>query len=385
MHLLSWQAKSTFCLNNRCFSGNPQDRLVVILTYCLMLGFPFYFNVCFIPFIIYEGWSYCLLIIFFLIFFFSMYNLITTQFKDPCIILRGDLLDPNLSTNINNNSERNAPPSPEPISIEMTGNEIELKEKDPKKVNGLLAENYANFKYPDNLMDLDVGFYKQRYCSTCKIMRPPKASHCWHCDQCVKGFDHHCYFVGNCVGIRNWRNFILFIFYAFLLSLYDLILSLIILIEIFNIHPQIYEAFKEETSLVIVTCVFLGLSICCLMTPFNFVIKCCLFVLFLFFLIITLALAINKTYEALVFYENPCFIIINIACIIPMSFWLFVLTFMNCNNVLNGLTVKESSSVSKSMRYNNIRGMSYDLNCKEKMVNLFNFLTFKIPVSDIFV
>jgi hypothetical protein len=54
-------------------------------------------------------------------------------------------------------------------------------------------------------------FLKPRYCTTCKIIRPSRSSHCRHCDHCVQGFDHHCFWVGSCIGIRNWRNFIYFI------------------------------------------------------------------------------------------------------------------------------------------------------------------------------
>jgi len=50
-----------------------------------------------------------------------------------------------------------------------------------------------------------------RWCRTCRIVRPPRASHCPDCDNCVLRYDHHCPFVNNCVGQRNYHFFFGFI------------------------------------------------------------------------------------------------------------------------------------------------------------------------------
>lgn len=46
-----------------------------------------------------------------------------------------------------------------------------------------------------------------KYCHTCQIYRPLDVSHCKRCDNCVEKFDHHCVFLGQCIGRRNHGSF----------------------------------------------------------------------------------------------------------------------------------------------------------------------------------
>jgi hypothetical protein len=46
-------------------------------------------------------------------------------------------------------------------------------------------------------------------CETCLVLRPPTARHCAVCGRCVGGWDHHCVWVGACVGARNRGRFVL--------------------------------------------------------------------------------------------------------------------------------------------------------------------------------
>mmetsp|Transcript_12233 Transcript_12233/g.37326 ORF Transcript_12233/g.37326 Transcript_12233/m.37326 type:complete len:320 (+) Transcript_12233:269-1228(+) len=52
---------------------------------------------------------------------------------------------------------------------------------------------------------------KMKFCETCKIWRPPRASHCSVCNNCVERFDHHCPYLSNCVGRRNYRLYFIFV------------------------------------------------------------------------------------------------------------------------------------------------------------------------------
>ena len=50
-------------------------------------------------------------------------------------------------------------------------------------------------------------------CIKCQSYRPPKAHHCRVCNRCVQKMDHHCPWIGNCVGEHNLKLFCQFLFY----------------------------------------------------------------------------------------------------------------------------------------------------------------------------
>jgi hypothetical protein len=49
-----------------------------------------------------------------------------------------------------------------------------------------------------------------RFCDRCAVWQPPDGIHCPECNVCVAGYDHHCVWMGTCIGKKNYRQFVLF-------------------------------------------------------------------------------------------------------------------------------------------------------------------------------
>lgn len=85
-----------------------------------------------------------------------------------------------------------------------------------------------------------LGYFRRyKICTTCNIIRPLRTSHCGICNNCVIKIDHHCPWLGTCVGKRNYHFFI-----YFLLSL-NLTQIFVGLFSIIHISVKIATDVKE--------------------------------------------------------------------------------------------------------------------------------------------
>ena len=71
-----------------------------------------------------------------------------------------------------------------------------------QKANIFQFSNKSNIK-----MRIGGHLLQLNYCNTCYVVRPPRTSHCSICDNCVERFDHHCTYLGTCIGKRNFKYF----------------------------------------------------------------------------------------------------------------------------------------------------------------------------------
>ncbi|KAL2347076.1 hypothetical protein Fmac_001076 [Flemingia macrophylla] len=186
----AWKGNNEFCLGGRFIFG--PDGKSIVLTIFLILAPVSVFSA-FVARKLLDDfphhWGYAILVILIVLTMFVLITLVLTSGRDPGIVPRNahpPLLSDESDGSANINNEQ-TPQLHFPRSKEVIVNGVSVKIK---------------------------------YCDTCMLYRPPRCSHCSICDNCVERFDHHCPWVGQCIGLRNYRFYYMFVFSATLLCVY---------------------------------------------------------------------------------------------------------------------------------------------------------------------
>lgn len=53
-----------------------------------------------------------------------------------------------------------------------------------------------------------------RFCKKCQVPKPDRTHHCSTCKRCVLKMDHHCPWLSTCLGLHNYKAFVLFLIYT---------------------------------------------------------------------------------------------------------------------------------------------------------------------------
>lgn len=91
----------------------------------------------------------------------------------------------------------------------------------------------------------------ERMCKKCNFVKPGRTHHCSVCKSCVMKMDHHCPWLANCVGYKNYRYFVCFLIWVTITTSYVALIcspevlkpgSILIPDENFSLSSAIYNS-----------------------------------------------------------------------------------------------------------------------------------------------
>ena len=89
-----------------------------------------------------------------------------------------------------------------------------------------------NNEYSDLLDIVEKGEDVENFCPYCLVKTQYKSNHCLICEKCFEEFDHHCFWVGNCIGKNNYTLFFIFLIYTNLNTIFNFCIACIFLAKL---------------------------------------------------------------------------------------------------------------------------------------------------------
>lgn len=170
------------------------------------------------------------------------------------------------------------------------------KDKSLNKNNMSVNENNKN-------VDIKLTFnkgraFKTKFCNTCFIFRPPGTSHCSKCNRCIERYDHHCPWIGNCIGINNY-----FLFFGFINSLvfklvYNFIITLYFIIvkkSKENVKNSNYLKIHDSSLFIFIALIFAQACVVAMIWAYNLLFICMNLTTYCY----------NKLNDVILIYSNP--------------------------------------------------------------------------------
>ena len=418
--------------NNKIIVGLKRDLIVFI---CFL--FIFIFMYVFSMFCYKSFYNKYLLFFVSVIFFVMIYNFIMCFLIEPGIVPRNNpkfqiksnnnyfninnnnnqIFNNNkieyekktIEKNINNNNNYNINNNNNKINNNINNNDIINADCENKALQKTLKSNnysqtnteeQSKFINYNNLNDSIPYIFQKKPCVTCNIIRPETCSHCSICDNCIIGMDHHCYYISNCVGIRNHKNFYLFLSFGTFISIFGGILIFYHFIYVLFLYDfNITKSLIKNYYILFNLSFFLGIFIPLFLLGLNMCKKQNLLILssignFIFIIIFFLNKKKYKINENNYFFNDfyhpfSCALFIGILSLLYLVFGMFL---KETRLIGIGLTIKQYNSIylqktdlinnkNNENKYYNVNNINNYLERKFDIKNIFKFIVQKRPKS----